>query len=68
MNHCDFTDLPSEMCSHCRGLDEPPAKQQAEYWTTAGFPSRCPSCDDRIRTDDRIGLVDGEWLCQRCAS
>lgn len=67
MTTCDYSELPAEMCSHCRGLDEPPVKEQAEHWTTAGFASRCPSCDGGIRVDDRIGLVDGEWLCGRCA-
>lgn len=68
MTYCDFSDLPAESWAHCRGLDDRAAKQTAEHWTTAGFPSRCPSCDDRIRVDDRIGLVDGEWLCEGCAA
>jgi formylmethanofuran dehydrogenase subunit E len=34
--------------------------------TDAKFDSRCPACDEPIHEGDRIGVVDGEWLCEEC--
>ncbi len=63
MSVCDKSDLPTEMCAHCTGatLDDP--RSEAEAWTEAKFDSRCPGCKHAISEGDRIGLVDGEWLC-----
>jgi hypothetical protein len=67
-DRCELSDLPTEMCSHCRGLDKKPARQPAQMWTTARYNGPCFNCGDGIREGDQIGLVDGAWLCQRCAS
>ena len=65
---CVMSLLPPGQCSHCRGLDRREAPAAAERTTEALYPSGCPSCAGPIRPGDIIGLVDGDWLCSRCAA
>lgn len=65
---CDLTELPSEMCSHCRGLDAKPIRVLAERTIPAFYPGACPGCGGRIHPGDSIGLVDGDWLCPECVT
>lgn len=68
-DRCEMSDLPTEMCSHCRGLDKRPEKVAAGHWIAAKFASKCDVCDGWIREGDPIGYVeDGYWVCGRCAS
>jgi hypothetical protein len=65
---CEMSDLPPEMCSHCRGLDYRPPKLKAEAWTEAKYASMCTDCDLWILPGDRIAYIeDGYWVCSRCA-
>lgn len=63
---CTLTDLPPEMCSHCKGLDKREKPERAVRISEAWFDSYCPNCARQILARDPIGLVDREWLCGRC--
>jgi hypothetical protein len=65
-DRCERSDLPPEMCSHCRGLDQPPPKSIAEHVIVAKYDGHCPLCSGTIREGEPIGLIDGEWLCAGC--
>lgn len=32
----------------------------------ARFSGKCPGCGEHIAEGDRIGLVDGDWVCETC--
>lgn len=71
MSICELTDLPSEMCAHCRGLAGPAERDtyEVDAYALAKFSGRCPACDGPIRSGDWVGHTDahgGMWVCRRC--
>lgn len=71
---CPRTDLPPEMCSHCRGLDLPETLDDHRSdlspitWRgTAKFESRCLTCRDDIYVGDPIARTEaGNYVCGDC--
>jgi len=63
---CEITELPVEMCSHCRGLDDKPRPQvTVKSISIARFNGRCGVCGEHgIREDGPLYRVevDGEEL------
>lgn len=58
---CERTDLLVDDCAHCRvaGLGVA-ARKTADYSTT------CTGCGGAISVGDRIGNVNGNWVCPPC--
>ena len=68
--HCEVSDLPPEMCSHCRKLDEPPkAYVQSREWVLetevlqprafyARYRGWCDECDSVIMVGMAIAYSD----------
>lgn len=73
MSECALTELPAEMCAHCRG-DRLPAEtddDDRDYGPRfpAGYPGDCDGCGDRFEAGDTI-RADGQggWLCETCGA
>lgn len=65
-DRCEMSDLPPEMCSHCKGLDKKLPRVIAERVIESKYTSGCPSCGSWIGKYEPIGLVDGDWVCAGC--
>ena len=66
---CEKTDLLTEHCSHCRGLDDLQSGNEILYSFTAKFNSYCDRCDAEVREDDELfRTADHSLLCRRCAT
>lgn len=58
-------------CGICM-MDGPPPPLKVdplpapERTTTARYDGQCPGCHHTITVGDPLGLVDGDWLCERC--
>lgn len=64
---CEQSDLPTAMCSHCRGLDQRAGAPSPDLPSReARYSTRC-SGGEWIRQGDPIYMVDGEWVCHDCA-
>ncbi len=33
---------------------------------SARYDGKCPGCGEQICEGDRIGRVDGDWVCENC--
>lgn len=57
---CELSDLPADMCSHCRGLDtERPPELIVLREITARYRGACEICGEwTIRDGDPLYLVD----------
>lgn len=70
MTECALTELPVEMCAHCRG-DRLPTDDRPELGPP--FPARydgeCSGCGDDFAAGDTI-RADGQggWLCETCGA
>lgn len=62
MTICERTELPEEMCSHCRGLDKPEPVDAALAGPVfeARFEGRCANCHREIEVGDRIARTEDE--------
>lgn len=64
---CEKTDLPVEMCSHCRGLDTP---EVPKYTVAFSMPAKWDglgACGHRTYQGDTIHKTDeGQWICGPC--
>ena len=75
VERCELTDLPTDMCAHCRGLTEarPTDGLRAVRRITARFDGVCQvSAQHRVAAGDPLYLaVDaagtGYWVCSDCA-
>lgn len=74
-DRCEKTDLPTDMCSHCLGHEDPdvparlghPLIPARAYWLQAQYPGCCSGCGDRYPAGARI-IRDGDgWLSECCA-
>lgn len=57
---CEKSDLLVTDCAHCRNKFK-----DVERLKTAEYRSTC-SCGAAINIGDRIGLLDGVWVCPNC--
>lgn len=60
-DRCELSDLPVDMCSHCRGMDGPGPRPQLIVMReiTARYNGRCEVCGEwTIREGDPLYLVD----------
>jgi hypothetical protein len=72
---CDLTDLPTDGCAHCKGLNPTPAAPRGHQsgdlgpWISARYEGRCAGCGDDINPGDTI-RADGQggWLCHDCGT
>ncbi len=60
---CELTDLPIEMCAHCRGLDLP--KPPPTDWFPARFSGFCADCRKPIEVGDDIASTEDGYICRR---
>lgn len=58
---CERSDLPVSMCSHCRNTGTLERTRIADYRT------ECHNCPRMINPGERIGRVEGRWVCANCA-
>lgn len=78
---CELSELPTEMCSHCAGLDAPAAAperppagggRELGAMVGGGFPARfhsvCAGCWDDIEPGDRITQVVKGYAHVECAT
>jgi hypothetical protein len=62
--------ISRDFCPPCSSNH--PSTQSAEVGnphgpvTTSGFEQPCPWCAEPISVGDRIGMRDGEWVCDLC--
>lgn len=69
MSICEKSDLATEMCSHCKGLDDRPTVSPALPTTLAKYAGICTGgCDNWVQPNDVIYRVCGEWVCFDCAA
>lgn len=59
-DRCDMSDLLKTDCAHCRSSGKLRRTRIAEYRGT------CTGCAEGIEPGDRIGLVEGNWVCSLC--
>lgn len=75
---CDITELPIEMCSHCRRLVSAEEQAAAERhqllggsdrrWFEAKFPGNCGVCGERFSPGTAIRFEQGAgWRAECCA-
>lgn len=64
---CERTDLPTVMCSHCRGLDERPRYTVRGGTILAQYAGEL-ACGHHAVPGDLIGFAPdlGGWICSRC--
>lgn len=59
VDRCERTELPPEMCSHCRGHDERPVPKPAlGPWFEAAYAGRCCRCG---RPFNFLDIVRADW-------
>lgn len=69
VERCEQSDLPPDMCAHCRGdqLDTGLGDFEIDYTFTAGRAGPCANCSSRIEPGDQVGVTtDREYVCGRC--
>jgi hypothetical protein len=75
---CSLTEMPVEMCSHCRGLDPKPVKVTMKFGHAfvAKFDGWCRWCKDEIESEEeKIVRVEfneesgkePQWVHDYCA-
>lgn len=67
MSRCDKTDLPEEMCAHCRGLDTVVERDDEGDAFRAKYPGTCNICDQDIEAGDWIQRVGHKYCHHDCA-
>lgn len=65
---CDNTDLPVDMCAHCRGQSPRPSVRASRPTTYAAYRSECWVCFEDIEPGESITVdSDGSWVHTICA-
>ena len=67
MSRCDKTDLPTDMCAHCRGVDLPEREDSGDA-IRARFSGHCNGCDREIEPGDWIRKVGYAYMHHDCAN
>lgn len=77
MPRCDLTDLPTDMCAHCLGHQDPEraaAQDRArllasgQRWFPAQFPGACEHCGERFEPGAAIRMeAQAGWRAECCA-
>ncbi|MCM8548928.1 hypothetical protein [Streptomyces sp. STCH 565 A] len=67
MARCEFTDLDTAMCAHCRPPVDEPEPGPAGRWFHAVYPGTCSSCGEPFApgTPIRMRIPDG-WIADCC--
>ncbi|MFF9043310.1 hypothetical protein [Streptomyces parvulus] len=69
MPRCDFTDLETSMCAHCRPpADEPPEEEQPPArWFHAVYGGTCSSCGQPFTAGTPIRMrIPTGWTADCC--
>lgn len=72
-DYCDYSDLPTDQCSHCRpqvevaGVGEKTGGFRRGVGIRAEFAGTCPGCPDPIEVGDLIARDDEDrWTHKEC--
>lgn len=65
MDRCTLTDLYTDQCAHCRGIEDPAHPTVARWWMEARFHGACAGCERHIEPGDRICFTNVAW-CEGC--
>lgn len=72
-DYCDFSDLPTDQCAHCKpkpsvaGLGQKGLGFRRGVGIRAEFEGMCPGCDENIDIGDLIVRDDeGDWNHKEC--
>lgn len=65
---CEWSDLLSAECAHCRKLDlDTGSGTDVSHRFEAAFAGSCAHCGRHFAVGDRIGRTrDGQYVCSRC--
>lgn len=70
-DRCDFSDLPTDQCAHCKGIPTPrtTTRELPSWLREARFRGQCAGCGEPYTVGALIEFdpQTGGWLAECCA-